>query len=625
MMAHHFSKHDLGDDSTPAYDVGLLRRLWRYIRPHRRLLFVAMAMLPLASAFNLVQPYLIKLAIDEAIAPVGRPPDLSLLGPIVSALMAALMLDRLAQFAQMLLMQLCGQRAMHDLRVAAHRHLMSLRCAFFDRTPVGKLMTRVTNDVESITEAFSMGLVSVIGDVITLIGILCVMLWMSPRLALVSLATVPLLLLTVELFRRQLRKTHRLIRRRLAQINATLQEHITGMNVVQIFGQQPRAMASFDEANRDHRDAYLDAIRYDASLFSLVEMMGSITIALVLWYGGLRVLAHDSAMTLGLLVAFIEYVQKFFIPIRDMSAKYTVMQQSMAATERVFQLLDNDEAEPEGSTTELTETTEEVRGFGLDHAPEPDSDSDPDSDPALVIFDDVSFQYTEGQPVLTGLSFKVERGESVAVVGATGAGKSTLVRLLSRLYEVKGGSVTLDGRDLREMPLHEIRRQVVVVNQDVFMFAGTVAENISLGAPDLTTEQIAAAARRVGLTRLLDLDHEVLERGSNLSAGEQQLVAFARALARDPEVLVLDEATASVDPESEQIIQDGIAELTRQRTSIVIAHRLSTIEKVDRVLVLHHGRLEEQGPHEKLLKAGGLYARLYELQYVSLEGTKIDP
>ena len=599
----HSSHHDPG--SAPAYDVALLRRLWRFIRPHRRLLFVAMAMLPVASAFNLVQPYLIKLAIDEAIAPTGRAPDLALLTPIALALLGALMLDRMAQFGEMLLMQLCGQRAMHDLRVAAHRHLMSLRCAFFDRTPVGKLMTRVTNDVESITEAFSMGLVSVIGDVITLTGILVVMFWMSPPLALVSLAMVPLLIFAVELFRRLLRKTHRLIRKRLAQINASLQEHITGMNVVQIFSQQRRAMASFDEANRDHRDAYLDAIRWDASLFSLVEMMGSVTIALVLWYGGLRVLAHDGVVTLGLLVAFIEYVQRFFIPIRDLSAKYTVMQQSMAASERVFELLDNQEVEEGARSAERGARS----GGGADG-------------PELVSFDDVSFAYTEGQPVLDGLTFSVDRGESVAVVGATGAGKSTIVRLLTRLYDVGDGQVTLDGSALELLDLDHLRRRVVVVNQDVFLFAGTVAENISLGAPEITDERIATAARRVGLSRLLDLDHEVLERGANLSAGEQQLVAFARALARDPEVLVLDEATASVDPESERVIQDGIAELTRERTSIIIAHRLSTIEQVDRVLVLHHGQLAEQGPHDELLAAGGLYSRLHRLQYVSQAGTK---
>ena len=300
-------------------------------------------------------------------------------------------------------------------------------------------------------------------------------------------------------------------------------------------------------------------------------------------------------------------MQKFFIPIRDMSAKYTVMQQSMAATERVFQLLDNGEVEDVQLNTEPTERTEKGNRKG--------------SASELVEFDDVSFHYTEGQPVLEGLSFSVSRGESVAVVGATGAGKSTLVRVLTRLYEVVGGRVLLGGADLRGMALDQIRRRVVVVNQDVFLFAGTVADNISLGAPELTTEQIADAARRVGLTRLLELDHEVLERGANLSAGEQQLVAFARALARDPEVLVLDEATASVDPESERVIQDGIAELTRERTSIIIAHRLTTIEQVDRVLVLRRGRLEEQGSHDELLAAGGLYSRLYDLQYVPPRST----
>ena len=633
--SHHSSGRGDGADNTPAYDLRLLRRLWQFIRPHRRLLLVAAAMLPLASAFNLVQPYLVKVAIDEAIAPKQGPADLALLGPLMLALITALMLERMAQFGEMLLMQLCGQRAMHDLRVAAHRHLLSLRSAFFDRTPVGKLMTRVTNDVESITEAFSMGLVSVLGDLITLTGILAVMLWMSPRLALVSLAAVPFLMIFVELFRRMLRRTHRLIRKRLAQINATLQEHIMGMNVVQIFGQQRRAAARFDVANREHRDAYISAIRYDSSLFALVEMIGSVTIALLLWYGGLRVLADDKEVTLGLLVAFIEYVQKFFIPIRDMSAKYTVMQQSMAASERVFQLLDTKESEPgvvAGAEADAEADADAGADAGAGAGAGADAEADAGTDAEagadakaraatpLVEFDNVSFHYSEGQPVLQGLSFVVEQGQSVALVGATGAGKSTVVRLLTRLYETQSGGILLGGRPVQSMELAAIRRRVVVVNQDVFMFAGSVADNISLGAPEITRRRLEAAAERVGLTRFLELGQPVLEQGSNLSAGEQQLVAFARALARDPEVLVLDEATASVDPESERVIQDGIAELTRQRTSIIVAHRLSTIEQVDQVLVLRRGRLEEQGPHHQLLAAGGLYARLHELQYVSPAG-----
>ena len=600
---HRVSMPEGHDSAAPVgLDLRLLRRIWGFVRPHRRLLYVALATLPVATAFNLLQPYLIKLAIDRAIAPANAAPNLELLAPITAALVGAMMFDRLAQFVQLLLLQLCGQRAMHGLRCAANRHLLSLRSAFFDRTPVGQLMTRVTNDVESITEAFSMGLVSVVGDVITLVGIVAVMLWMSPSLALITLAVVPVLLLVVELFRRLLRKTHRLIRRRLAQINAALQEHITGMSVVQIFGQQGRAMERFDQTNRAHRDAYLDAIRFDASLFSLVEMLGSVTIALILWYGGLRVLAgDDGAVTLGLLVAFIEYVQRFFIPVRDLSAKYTVMQQAMAASERVFGLLDNDQTEP------LQDRDDDDQVDDQDQA---------EAGAPLVRFDDVAFAYTPGQPVLRELSFSVARGESVAVVGPTGAGKSTLVRLLTRLYELQGGRIMLGGRDVQRQQLAEVRRQVVVVNQDVFLFAGTVADNISLGDPALADE-VRAAADRVGLTRLLALDRPVQERGANLSAGERQLVAFARALCRDPRLLVLDEATASVDPESERLVQDGIAELMRQRTSIVIAHRLTTIERADRILVLRRGRLVEQGSHVELLAADGVYAQMHRLQYVS--------
>ena len=578
------------EKATPAYDGRLLRRIWTYVRPHRRLLFAAFVLLPLASAFNLVQPFIMKQAIDLAIIPK----DLGLLPMLAGGLVLAILLERMAQFGETLLMQLCGQRAMHDLRVAAHRHLLSLRSAYFDRTPVGRLMTRVTNDVESINEAFAMGLVSVVGDVITLAGIVGVMLWLSPALALVALSVVPVLLLVTEVFRRLLRKTHRIIRRRIAQINGSLEEHITGMNVVQIFGQQRRAMGAFDDANRAHRDAYHDAIRYDASLFSLVEMLGSITVALLLWYGGVRLI--DGAVTFGLLVAFIEYVQKFFIPIRDLSAKYTVMQQAMASSERVFELLDTDEREGEVSAEAAQRPAE--------------------AGAPLVRFDDVTFEYVQGQPVLRGVSFGVESGKRLAVVGPTGSGKSTIIRLLTRLYEVGGGRLLLGGKDVRGLAPEELRRRLVVVSQDVFMFAGTVAQNISLDAPDMDPARIRQAAQEVGLDRLLTLDHKVLERGANLSAGERQLVAFARALARDPEVLVLDEATASVDPETERVVQRGVARLMAGRTSIVIAHRLSTIQEADRILVLNQGQVTEEGTHDELLAAGGLYAELYRLQYV---------
>ncbi len=594
-----------GDKATPAYDGRLVRRIWTFVRPHRRLLFTALVLLPLSAAFNLAQPFIMKQAIDLAIVPR----DLGLLPMLAGGLVLAILLERMAQFSETLLMQLCGQRAMHDLRITAHRHLLSLRSAYFDRTPVGRLMTRVTNDVQSINEAFAMGLVSVVGDIITLVGIIGVMFWLSPRMALVALSVVPVLLLVTEVFRRLLRVTHRVIRQRIAQINGALEEHITGMNVVQIFGQQRRAMGAFDEANRAHRDAYHNAIRYDASLFSLVEMLGSVTVALLLWYGGVRVV--DGAVTFGLLVAFVEYVQRFFIPIRDLSAKYTVMQQAMAASERVFELLDTDEPEVAAASPQSLAKRGEEGG-----SPALQTKASHDHESAHIRFDDVRFAYTKGQPVLHGVSLSVEDGQRLAVVGPTGSGKSTLIRLLTRLYEVDGGRILLNGKDLRGIAPEELRRRLVVVSQDVFMFAGTVAQNISLDDPDMDPARVEEAAREVGLDRLLTLDHEVLERGANLSAGERQLIAFARALARDPEVLVLDEATASVDPETERVVQRGVARLLAGRTSIVIAHRLSTIQEADRILVLNRGKVTEEGTHEQLLEAGGLYKQLHELQYV---------
>jgi ATP-binding cassette subfamily B protein len=582
--------------ATNTLDWQLLRRTWPFIRPHRFHLYLALAFLPAISLLQLVPPYLLKLAIDDAIKP-GR---LEALTPIVVLLVATLIGSQLVQFGHALTIQICGHRAMHDLRRATHEHLLRLNAAFFDRTPIGVLMSRLTNDVENMAEAFNSGLVTVIGDVVTLLGIVVAMLILDYRLALLTLTVLPILIVLVLIFQRLIRSAHRSIRRRIAEINASLQEHITGMKVVQILGREASAQADFEQKNRQHRDAFKASIRYDAALFALVELLGSLTLAVLIWYGGLQGIASDqggNGITFGLLVAFIEYVQRLFGPIRDMSAKYAVMQQAMASSERVFALLDRDDLDS-------------PRSEAL-----PASPAQADRD-ATVVFDQVHFSYQPDDPVLQGLSFQLRRGQVVAVVGATGAGKSTIVRVLTRLYEIDHGAILLDGVDLRTIPVTELRRRVVVISQDVFLFAGTVLSNISLGNDAIGRQQARAAADRVGLSRLLDLDHPVLERGSNLSTGERQLVVFARALVRDPQLLVLDEATANIDPESEALIQQGIAQLLSDRTAIVIAHRLSTIENANRVIVLERGRLVEHGAHAELIKAGGLYAQLYQLQYV---------
>lgn len=582
-------------DHAAVYDHQLMRRLWRFIAPHRRLLFGSILLLPLTAALRLAPPYLIKLVIDHAIVP-QRPWRLP---PLAALLIGAFVVQQLASLGHTWLLQLCGQRAMHDLRVEAHRHLLSLRIAFFDRTPIGRLMARVTNDIESIAEAFASGLVAVVGDAMTLVGIVVAMLWLHWKLALLTFAVLPLMLLLVGGFQRLLRSNYRLIRKRLAQINATLQELINGMRVVQIFGREAAAERQFEQANREYRDAYKLAIRYDAMLFALVELLGSITIALLLWYGGIKVL--DAAISFGLLVAFIEYVQRFFEPIRDISTKYATMQQAMAAAERVFSLLDTDELDGAGTCSDpATRTTVPA-----------------EASVPVVAFRAVSFRYTSDTPLFEQLSFSVPAGTSVAIVGSTGAGKSTIARLLTRLYEPQQGAIDLGGVNIKTIQVAELRRRIVVLSQDVFLFSGTVRDNIDLHDPSISAEAVERASVRLGLPRLMSLDRAVADRGADLSSGERQLIVFARALVRDPEVLLLDEATASVDPETERIVQEGVAELMRGRTAIVIAHRLATIERVDRVLVLHRGRIVEQGSHAELIAAGAFYKRLYQLQYVS--------
>jgi len=576
-----------------ALDRTLLRRIFSFVWPCRRLLILSVVLLPVVALLEIAQPYLLKRAIDDHIA-VGRLEGLDRVGLLY---LFALVGQHAAAFGQIYFTQVIGQLAMNDLRVRVHRHMMSLATSFFDRTPVGRLMTRLTNDIESLSDMFASGIVSLLGDGIRLLFILAAMFAIDWRLAVFSMAAVPVLLGIAAYFRRWVRDAFRDIRVRMARMNAFLQEHISGIKVVQAFAREDKVAADFDAINTGYKRANSRAIAADAALYSIVEAVGSIAIAGLLWHGGGRIVA--GTLTFGVIVAFIEYLAKFFAPIRDLSTKYTVMQQAMAAGERVFTLLDTKEPDAplQADTPAAADTVQ---------AP-------------LIALDGVSFGYRPGLPVLSDVSLSIAAGETVAVVGATGAGKSTIIKLLPRLYDVTGGSIRIGGVDVRALNAAALRRRIVVVSQDVFMFAGTIRSNIALDDPELDDERIMRAARRVGADRVIagrdgGLGAPVLERGANFSAGERQLVAFARALAREPEILILDEATASVDPETERVIENGIAELMRGRTSIVIAHRLSTVQRASRIVVIHHGRIAEAGTHEALLAAGGIYARLYQLQ-----------
>jgi ATP-binding cassette, subfamily B, multidrug efflux pump len=581
------------DTLGKAYDPRLMRRLWEVTQPHRRLVLLSMLLFPAVAALELLQPWLTKIAIDRYIL-TG---DWSGLSRIALAYLACLLVLYGLRVAVSYLTQLTGQRVMHDLRAALFAHLQRQDAAFFDRSPVGRLMTRVLTDVEAINELFASGAMAVVGDVLTLAGIVALMLFLNWELALVTFALVPVLVVGAAYFRLKARDSYRRVRIRLARLNAFLQESLQGMAVIQLFARERREAELFGGLNGDLRRSQFRSTFFDAMLYAGVEAIGSTAVALLLWYAGGQVLT--GALTFGGLVAFLEYTGRFFLPIRDLGAKYTVMQAATVAAERVFGLLD---AEPA------------VR------SPAGGAVSGAAGAPALE-FRNVWFAYEGEAWVLRDCSFTVAAGERVALVGPTGEGKSTIVRLMTRGYDVSRGQVLVDGRDVREWDLRALRRQVGVIPQEVFLFTGTVEDNLRVGAgSEAPDEEIARALRAARADKVVaslphGLGQEIHERGQNLSQGQRQLLAIARALLYNPGVLALDEATSSVDPESEALIRAGLEELLRGRSSVAIAHRLSTIQTADRILVLHHGRVHESGRHAELLAGGGLYARLYELQF----------
>ncbi len=593
-----------------AYDLALLRALWPFVRPHWKLLAMWALFMPITIGLELAQPALFRYALANHILPG----DIAALPLDAAGYMALVAAQGGSAFCETWFLQLAGQRTMHALRLAIFDHVLAQRAAFFDQIPVGRLMTRMTNDIESLNEMFAQGAITLIADVVKMIAIIGVMLWVDPALTLLVFLTLPFLVVLVEYARRLMRASFRQIRVRLAAMNAFAQEHLSGIKVVQLLGRASVAQREYDEINAGHRDAYLGQIRADASMYALVEAIGSVGIAAIIWYAsGHRDVSNEQM--LANVVLFIWLAEKFFMPVRDLSQKYAVMQGAMAASERIFQLLDT--KEPDGGVPAEGATAAPAAGPDLP-APERAASAAAAAAPrpagdAAITLDGVHFSYG-AEPVLRGVDLRVSRGTTVAIVGATGSGKSTAIKLLTRLYERDRGAIRLDGVDIRELPLDELRRRITVVSQDVLLFAGTLAENIALGQP-YERAQIDEAVRRVGLDRALerrgaDITTRVAERGSNFSAGERQLVAFARALVRDPEILILDEATAHVDPEAEELIERGVAELMRGRTTLVIAHRLSTIRNADQIVVMDRGIVVEQGTHDELVARGGYYAAL---------------
>jgi len=629
-----------------AYDSRLMRRLLTYLRPYKWQVAMAVAAIMLKSGADIVGPYLTKVAVDKYLAPspgarsvldrwLSRQPWTGI-GQIAALYLSLLVVSFVLEYAQTYLMQWTGQKVMFDLRSQIFRHLQRMHVGFYDKNPVGRLVTRVTTDVDALNEMFTAGVVSIFEDVFVLVGIVAIMLRIRWWLALITFAVLPLIMIATSIFRKYVRDSYRRIRVAIARINAYLQEHVSGMVVLQLFNREKKTFDRFSKINASHMEAYKDAIIAYAIYYPVVEILSSMAIAFVIWFGGSAVLraalihpAPRNAVTLGILIAFIQYAQRFFRPIQDLSEKYNILQSAMASSERIFKLLDTPAEIVEPALPKKSEGPGRIEfdhvWFAYRNVPAAGDGQPADGQPPAAAADGGA-RATQTAPdwVLKDVSFTIEPGETVAIVGHTGAGKSTMISLLLRFYDVQKGAIRIDGMDIREVSLADLRRRFGVVLQDPFLFSGTVGDNIRLGSEWIGHQAVEQAARDVNLADFIaslpqGFQEPVRERGSTLSTGQKQLISFARALAHDPKILVLDEATSSVDTETEFKVRDALGRMVEGRSSLIVAHRLSTIQRADKILVMHKGRLREMGTHQQLLAQRGIYWKLYQLQYKDQE------
>lgn len=583
-----------------AYDARLMKRLLAFTKPYKKLILAGVILTLLASFLQLLGPYLTKVAIDRYIALN----NISGLLLILIIYLLVMIFVFVAQFFQIFVTQYFGQRLMFDIRSNIFRHLQSMSLRFFDKNPVGRLMTRVTSDVESLNQIFTQGIVTIFGDFFLLAGIIGALIYLDTRLALWTFSVIPILFFISFIFRSRVRESFRRIRKWVARINTYLQENLTGMSIVQIFNRTEKNFEKFSEINFEHTRAHIQTVFYYALFYPAIEFVGAFAIALVIWRGGIYKI--EGVTTFGALVAFIQYAQMFFRPISDLSEKYNILQQAMASSERIFKLLD--------TRQEILPPLAPIQVPNI---------------AGQIAFKKVYFAYNNNDFVLKDISFELGGGESVAIVGHTGAGKTSLINILGRHYEINTGQILIDGIPIKDWNLDTLRNQMAVVLQDVFLFSGTVRDNIRLGNSDISDDVIEWAAQQVNAHRFIaqlprKYDTEVKERGTTLSMGQKQLISFARALVRNPRILILDEATSSVDTETEFLIQDALKTLMKGRTSLIIAHRLSTIKHVNRIIVLHKGTIREIGTHQELLSKQGLYYQLYQLQYKYQETYNLD-